>query len=157
MRRRRRRSSPQPGAGSGLANRRQEVTMNTGEPEFRGRIGRTIAESEPWWPEAPRPPKAAPNIVLVVLDDTGFAHLGCYGSEIETPNMDRLAANGAQYSNFHTTALCSPSRASLLTGPRHHAARRDRRGDLALARVRDVLRRQVAPGADARVLRGRPP
>ena len=95
--------------------------MKIGEPEFRGRIGRTIAESEPWWSAAPRPPKAAPNIVIIVLDDTGFAHLGCYGSDIETPNIDRLAANGAQYSNFHTTALCSPSRACLLTGRNHHA------------------------------------
>src|SRR3990172_7764479 len=148
MRRRRRRSSPQPGAGSGLANRRQEVTTNRGEPGFGGRIGRTIAESEPWWPEAPRPPKAAPNIVLVVLDDTGFAHLGCYGSEIETPNIDRLAANGAQYSNFHTTALCSPSRASLLTGRNHHAV--GMRGlsnfDTGFPNMRGAITRRAATG-----------
>src|SRR2546422_2231182 len=89
--------------------------------EFEGVIGKTVPESEPWWPPPPSPPKASPNIVAIVLDDTGFAHLGCYGSTIETPNIDRLAANGLRYTNFHTTALCSPSRACLLTGRNHHS------------------------------------
>ena len=70
---------------------------------------------------ASAPPEGAPNVVFIVLDDAGFAHLGCYGSEIETPNMDRLAANGLRYINFHTTALCSPTRACLLTGRNHHS------------------------------------
>ena len=91
----------------------------SGEP-FEGRIGRTIAESTPWWP-APRLKAGAPDVVLVVLDDTGFAHLGCYGSSIETPNIDALAAGGARFTGFHTTALCSPTRACLLTGRNHHA------------------------------------
>jgi arylsulfatase A-like enzyme len=95
--------------------------MNAPEPGFGGRIGRTVAESEPWWPEPVRPPGDAPNVIMVVLDDTGFAHLGCYGSTIDTPNIDRLAAGGLRYTNFHTTALCSPSRACLLTGRNHHA------------------------------------
>jgi len=95
--------------------------MSTGEADFRGRIDRTIAESEPWWPPPRRPRKAAPDIVMIVLDDTGFAHLGCYGSDIQTSNIDRLAANGLMYSSFHTTSLCSPSRACLLTGRNHHA------------------------------------
>ncbi len=95
--------------------------MSSSEPHFGGRIGRTVADSEPWWPAPPAPPKAAPNIVLIVLDDTGFAHLGSYGSTIETPNIDRLAAGGLRYTGFHTTALCSPSRACLLTGRNHHA------------------------------------
>ena len=95
--------------------------MSTNEPAFGGKIGRTIPESEPWWPAPPSPPGEAPNIVMVVLDDTGFAHLGCYGSTIETPNIDRLAAGGLRYTGFHTTALCSPSRACLLTGRNHHA------------------------------------
>ncbi len=77
--------------------------------KFEGKIGRTLADSEPWWPDPPRPPGDAPNVVMIVLDDTGFAHFGCFGSTIETPNIDRLAANGVRYSNFHTTALCSPS------------------------------------------------
>jgi arylsulfatase len=58
---------------------------------------------------------------MIVLADTGFAHLGCFGSTIETPNIDRLAAGGLGYTGFHTTALCSPSRAYLLTGRNHHA------------------------------------
>lgn len=95
--------------------------MSISEPAFGGHIGRTLADSQPWWPEPPRPPGAAPNVIMVVLDDTGFAHLGCYGSTMATPHIDRLAAGGLRYTNFHTTALCSPSRACLLTGRNHHA------------------------------------
>ena len=95
--------------------------MSISEPNFGGTIGRTIADSQPWWPEPPAPPAASPNVVLIVLDDTGFAHLGCFGSTIETPHMDRLAAGGLRYTGFHTTAVCSPTRACLLTGRNHHA------------------------------------
>ena len=87
---------------------------------FGGVIGKTIPESRPWWP-APKLKAGAPDVVLVVLDDTGFSHLGCYGSTIETPNIDALAADGARFTGFHTTALCSPTRACLLTGRNHHA------------------------------------
>ncbi len=88
---------------------------------FRGVIGRTVEESTPWWPDFPMPPEGSPNVVLVVLDDTGFADFGCYGSEIATPTFDQLAAHGVQFTNFHTTALCSPTRASLLTGRNPHS------------------------------------
>ncbi len=91
-----------------------------GEPEFGGRIGRTYQDSEPWWPDPPAG-TGGPNVVLVVLDDTGFAHFGCYGSTLTTPNIDALAGAGLRYTGFHTTALCSPSRACLLTGRNHHA------------------------------------
>ncbi|MBA4722021.1 MAG: sulfatase-like hydrolase/transferase [Alcanivorax sp.] len=91
------------------------------EPDFPGKIGRTVADSEPSWPE-PRMPQGAPNIVLVVLDDAGFSHLGCYGSSIATPHIDRLAGEGLRYTGFHTTALCSATRACLLSGRNHHAA-----------------------------------
>lgn len=90
-------------------------------PVFQGRIGRTVYESTPHWPELPRPRKGAPNVVVILFDDLGFAHLGCYGSSISTPNIDRLAANGLRFTNFHTTALCSPTRAALLTGCNHHS------------------------------------
>lgn len=90
-----------------------------GEP-FQGKIGLTVPESTPHWQMPPRPPEGAPNIIVIVLDDVGFAHLGCYGSPIATPHIDRLAANGLRYSNFHTTAMCSPTRASVLTGRNHH-------------------------------------
>ncbi len=90
---------------------------------FEGRIGQTFKESEPWWPPGPNAGSGSPspNVVIILLDDTGFAHLGCYGSTIDTPNIDALAANGLRYTNFHTTAICSPTRASLLTGRNHHA------------------------------------
>ncbi|MBJ30909.1 MAG: arylsulfatase [Acidimicrobiaceae bacterium] len=84
-------------------------------------IGRTTSESTPWWPEPLLPSAGTPNVVVVLLDDTGFAHLGCYGGLVDTPNYDRLAARGLRYTNFHTTALCSPTRACLLTGRNHHS------------------------------------
>src|SRR4030042_3592982 len=95
--------------------------MDKGSEAFEGTIGRTYEDSEPGWPEEPRPAKASPNVVVILLDDTGFAHFGCYGSTIETPNIDSLAENGVRFANFHTTALCSPSRACLLTGRHHHS------------------------------------
>ena len=87
----------------------------------RARIGRTLAESEPWYDEPPHPADGAPNVVLILLDDTGFAQFGCYGSDIDTTNVDRLAADGVQFTNFHVTPLCSPTRAALLTGRSQHA------------------------------------
>jgi len=102
-------------------------THSAGEPAgpyegFGGRVGRTFAGSESWWPERPEPGPDAPNIVVVLVDDLGFADLGCYGSEIPTPNLDRLAANGQQFTNFHVTPMCSPTRAALLTGVNPHRA-----------------------------------
>jgi arylsulfatase A-like enzyme len=94
---------------------------STEQPDFRGTIGDTVHESRPWWPEPTRPAADAPDVLVVVLDDVGFADLGCYGSEIPTPNIDRLAAGGLRYDSFHTTTLCSPSRACLLTGRNHHS------------------------------------
>ncbi|WP_428120318.1 arylsulfatase [Candidatus Poriferisodalis sp.] len=90
-------------------------------PSFQGRIGRTVAESEPWFEEHPRAPSSAPNVVFVLLDDTGFAQFGCFGSDIDTSRIDALAANGIQFTNFHVAPLCSPTRASLLTGRAQHA------------------------------------
>src|SRR5918992_4275694 len=85
------------------------------------RIGRTIAESTPRFPTPRRPPAGAPNVVVIVLDDLGFAQLGCFGSDVATPTFDRLAAGGLRYSRFHVTAVCSPTRACLLTGRNQHA------------------------------------
>ncbi|NLD76335.1 MAG: arylsulfatase [Acidimicrobiales bacterium] len=88
---------------------------------FGGSIGRTLADSQAWFEEPPHPGPDAPNVVVVLLDDTGFAQLGCYGSDIDTANIDALAAGGLQFTNFHVTPLCSPTRASLLTGRSQHA------------------------------------
>ncbi|MYF42458.1 MAG: arylsulfatase [Acidimicrobiaceae bacterium] len=90
-------------------------------PTFEGRIGRTRAESEPCFSEPPHAGEDSPNVVIILLDDTGFAQFGCYGSDIDTPNVDRLAANGVQFTNFHVTPLCSPTRAALVTGRSQHA------------------------------------
>jgi arylsulfatase A-like enzyme len=114
------------------------------EPEaFAGRIGRWFHESEPWWPDPVRAPAGAPNVVVVLLDDVGFAQLGPYGSDIETPTFDRLAADGLTFTNFHTTALCSPTRACLLTGRNHHSVGMGRITDLSLG----------FPGYDAHISR----
>ena len=88
---------------------------------FPGVIARTADESTPAWPAPKRPPEDAPNVVFIVLDDTGYGHLGCYGSPISTPNIDALAADGVKYANMNTTALCSPSRSCILTGRNHHS------------------------------------
>jgi arylsulfatase A-like enzyme len=89
--------------------------------EFNGMIGRTIAESVPAWPAPVRAKKGSPNVLFIVLDDSGFADTGSFGGLIRTPNLDQLARNGLRYNNFHTTALCSPTRSCLLTGRNHHA------------------------------------
>jgi arylsulfatase A-like enzyme len=88
----------------------------------RARIGRTVAESTPAVSPRPRPPAGAPHVLLVVYDDLGFAQLGCFGGHgLATPAADRLAEGGLRYNRFHVTALCSPTRACLLTGRNHHA------------------------------------
>jgi arylsulfatase len=88
---------------------------------FPGVVGRTFDASSPAWPEPLRARAGAPNVLFVVLDDTGFGQLGCYGAPIRTPNIDRLAEGGLRYSNMHTTALCSPTRTCILTGRNHHS------------------------------------
>jgi arylsulfatase A-like enzyme len=103
-----------------------------GPTKFAGKIGRDWRDSEPWWAPEPTPPEDAPNVVLIVLDDVGFAQLGCYGSDIATPVIDGLAAGGVRLANFHTTALCSPTRACLLTGRNQHRNGMGRVADLAI-------------------------
>ncbi len=87
---------------------------------FEGVIGKTLADSTPWWPESANPGDDAPNVIVILVDDLGFSHFGCFGSDIATPNIDHLASNGLRYTNYHVTPLCSPTRAALLTGRNHH-------------------------------------
>ncbi len=82
----------------------------------------TGVSAPPHWPAPPRPPKGAPNILLVLFDDAGFSDFGCFGSPVRTPTIDRLAAEGLRYTGFHTTAMCSTTRTALLTGRNHHSA-----------------------------------
>lgn len=90
------------------------------EVVFKGKVAKSYADSEEWWAKKKRPPKDAPNVIIFLLDDVGFAQIGSFGGLIKTPNIDALAANGLRYNNFHTTALCSPSRATLMAGRNPH-------------------------------------
>ena len=92
------------------------------DPKFGGKIERTVAGSKPWWPPRVVPPKGAPNILLIMTDDVGFAAPSTFGGVIPTPALDRVAQMGLRYTNFHSTSLCSPTRAALITGRNHHSA-----------------------------------
>src|SRR5258708_40317063 len=88
---------------------------------FPGVIGLTVDQSSPAWPEPLRAREGTPNVLFIVLDDTGYGQLGCYGSPIETPNLASLAEGGLRYNNMHPTALCSPTRARIITRRTHHS------------------------------------
>ncbi len=90
--------------------------------KFEGVIRDTAAESQPYWPARVVPPKGAPNVLLVMTDDAGYGVAGTFGGVIPTPALDRIAQNGLRYTNFNSTALCSPTRAALITGRNHHSA-----------------------------------
>jgi len=92
------------------------------DPDFGGVIKEKASESTPWWPPRIVPPKGAPNILLIMTDDEGFGAPSTFGGVIETPALDRIAKNGLRYTQFHTTSLCSPTRAALITGRNHHVA-----------------------------------
>ena len=89
---------------------------------FRGQIELNAAQSKPYWPARVVPPKGAPNILLIMTDDVGFAAPSTFGGVIPTPALDRIANAGLRYTNFHSTSLCSPTRAALITGRNHHSA-----------------------------------
>jgi arylsulfatase A-like enzyme len=91
------------------------------EPPFNGKIGRTAKESVPDFPKGLEAPKGAPNILLILTDDVGFGASSTFGGPVQTPTMDGLANSGLRYNQFHTTALCSPTRAALITGRNHHS------------------------------------
>jgi arylsulfatase A-like enzyme len=90
-------------------------------PPFRGNIGTTYKDSTPDKIPIVNAPDGAPNVLFILIDDCGFGQWGTFGGQIPTPNLDRLAKAGLRYNRFHTTALCSPTRAALLTGRNHHS------------------------------------
>jgi arylsulfatase len=92
------------------------------EAPFDGIIGRTYKESKPSKIPVVKAPAGAPNVLLILIDDCGFGQWGTFGGQVPTPNLDKLAKNGLKYTRYHTTALCSPTRAALLTGRNHHSA-----------------------------------
>lgn len=89
---------------------------------FKGKIGKTYKESKSAWQQPPMAPEGAPNMMIVLLDDVGFGQVSTFGGLIPTPNLDKLAAQGLKYNRFHTTAICGPTRAAILTGRNHHEA-----------------------------------
>ncbi len=91
------------------------------DPAFTGKISSTYKDSTPSYPQPDKPPPGSPNVLVILLDDVGFGMTSTFGGSIPTPNLDKLAAGGLKYNRFHTTALCSPTRAALLTGRNHHS------------------------------------
>jgi arylsulfatase len=90
-------------------------------PAFGGVIKEHAADSKPWWPPRVVPPKGAPNVLLIMTDDQGYGVTSTFGGVIPTPSMDKLAKAGLRYTQFHSTALCSPTRAAIITGRNHHS------------------------------------
>src|SRR5476649_1555489 len=89
--------------------------------KFGGVIEKSAKDSKPWWPPRVVPPKGAPNVLLIMTDDQGYGVNGTFGGVIPTPALDRIAQAGLRYTQFHSTALCSPTRAALITGRNHHS------------------------------------
>ena len=90
------------------------------DPQFKGVIGRTTADSKPDFPQPVKAPEGAPNILVILTDDVGFGASSTFGGPVPTPTLEALAANGVKYNEFNTTALCSPTRAALITGRDQH-------------------------------------
>lgn len=107
--------------GNTWAEAPRHAVLPAHEPAFKGKIGRTYRESQPDKIPITKAPAGAPNILVILIDDAGFGSWSTFGGQIPTPNLDRLAKTGLSYTRFHTTALCSPTRAALLTGRNHHS------------------------------------
>ncbi|MGI9244815.1 MAG: arylsulfatase [Verrucomicrobiales bacterium] len=107
-------------AGACIALIASAMLTQAQEEEFKGKIGKTLADSEQYWPKPVAPGEDAPNVLVWLIDDMGFGHASPFGGLTPTPTLERLAANGLRFNNFHTTALCSPSRAAIAAGRNHH-------------------------------------
>jgi arylsulfatase A-like enzyme len=107
---------------SPFAHAQSSLSIPRPDPEFKGKIGETLKDSIPSYPAPLKAPQGAPNVLIILLDDVGFGHTSTFGGPVPTPTLDRLSKNGLKYNRFHTTALCSPTRAALLTGRNHHSA-----------------------------------
>lgn len=118
-------SAPQVTGELGSANATSTADaqqLPTPDPRFGGVIKQKATDSTAWWPPRIVPPKGAPNVLLIMTDDSGFGAPGTFGGVVPTPALDRIAKAGLRYTNFHSTSLCSPSRAALITGRNHHVA-----------------------------------
>jgi arylsulfatase A-like enzyme len=118
------RARPADQRGAGFAQRHdhdQREAAPAAAPKFGGVIKESAKDSKPWWPARVVPPKGAPNVLLIMTDDQGYGVPGTFGGVIPTPALDRIAKAGLRYTEFNSTALCSPTRAALITGRNHHA------------------------------------
>ena len=121
------------------------------DPKFGGVIKEKASESTAWWPPRIAPPKGAPNVLLIMTDDAGFGAPDTFGGVIPTPALDRIAKSGLRYTNFHSTSLCSPTRAALITGRNHQPGGRfSGRGQRF-----ELVRRHVIRGSRATPLPAR--
>ena len=111
-------TSGSPGATTSISSKQ----LPAPDPKFGGVIKDGALQSKPWWPPRVVPPKGAPNVLLIITDDAGFAPTSTFGGVIPTPTMDRLAKEGLRYNRVFSTALCSPTRAAPITGRNHHSA-----------------------------------
>lgn len=118
------------------------------DSSFKGKIGRTVGESVPDWPQAIKASKDAPNVVLILLDDVGFAASGAFGGPTRTPALDRLAAEGLRYNRFHVSAQCSPTRAALLSGRNDHQVGFGAVGYGGFPGYNNIWRKDVVPVAE---------
>jgi arylsulfatase len=107
-------------AAHATAQERDRTKLPIPDAPFQGEISKTFEDSKQDYPQPVKPPQGAPNVVIIMLDDLGFGHPATFGGPIATPALDRLASSGLKYNRFHTTAICSPTRAALLTGRNHH-------------------------------------
>src|SRR3978361_506858 len=98
----------------------QHAMAQAPEQTYQGQVGKTLGESKEWWAPPAKAPAGAPNVVWILLDDVGFGATSTFGGVISTPTFDSLAANGLRFTNFHTAAICAPTRAALMTGRTHH-------------------------------------
>src|SRR6187402_2813727 len=107
-------------AGCGNKEEAKDDSANT-ESDYKGVVGKTLEDSQEYFPERPKAKKDAPNVLLFLIDDAGYGTSSAFGGLMQTPTLDSLANNGLRYTNFHSTAVCSPTRAALLTGRNHHS------------------------------------
>jgi arylsulfatase len=139
-----------------IAQQAQETILPKPKPPFNGKIGRTVKDSTPDFPKGVEAPAGAPNVLLILTDDVGFGATSTFGGPIQTPTFQRLADSGLRYNMYHTTALCSPTRAALITGPDYRTKPpfgRQRRHHRACHRLPGL---QLAGAQERRLRRGRP-
>ncbi len=109
----------EPGPSASTTIDRKQLPLP--DQKFDGVIKEKASDSKPWWAPTLTPPKGAPNVLLIMTDDVGYGAPGTFGGVVPTPAMDRIANNGLRYANFHSTSLCSPTRAAIITGRNHHS------------------------------------